>query len=293
MIKKQNLTGHFFALCCTFIWGISFISSKILLEILTPGEILFFRFTVGFIILFILSPKVFPFTNWKTELLCFSAAFCGMLLYQYLENAALIYSSASNVGLLVATAPFFTGIISPLFGGEKMRLPFFLGFLLSILGVFFVVFNGKFILALNPFGDFLAVSAAFVWAFYTLLTNRLNQKNLNIVQITRRMFLYAMIMSAPFVVNSAFPGKLLALCQMRYLLNILFLGVLASGLCFVFWNTAMKRIGALNSSVYIYTIPVITLFFSFLILGEPITPLALLGTAFILAGLFVSERRKL
>ncbi len=74
-----------------------------------------------------------------------------------------------------------------------------------------------------------------------------------------------------------------------YLFNILFLGLGASALCFVTWNFAVKVLGAVKTSVYIYMVPVITVVTSVAILHEKITALAAVGTVLTLAGLLLSE----
>ena len=62
------------------------------------------------------------------------------------------------------------------------------------------------------------------------------------------------------------------------LFNMVYLGESgASAACFVSWNYAMQSLGAVRASVYIYLVPVITVVFSALILGEPVTVLSLLG----------------
>ena len=76
-----------------------------------------------------------------------------------------------------------------------------------------------------------------------------------------------------------------------YLFNILFLGLGASALCFVTWNFAVKTLGAVKTSVYIYAVPVITVVTSVIILHEKITVLAAAGTVLTLAGLFLSESK--
>lgn len=65
--------------------------------------------------------------------------------------------------------------------------------------------------------------------------------------------------------------------------DILYLGLGASALCFVIWNFAVK------TSVYIYMVPVITVITSVLILHEKLTLLAGIGTVLTLIGLFLSE----
>lgn len=74
-------------------------------------------------------------------------------------------------------------------------------------------------------------------------------------------------------------------------MNMIYLGLGASALCFVTWNFAVKMLGAVKTSVYIYMVPVITVITSALILGERITWLSGGGTLLTLAGLFISEKK--
>ena len=73
---------------------------------------------------------------------------------------------------------------------------------------------------------------------------------------------------------------------MPYLLNILYLGLGASALCFVTWNLAVKVLGAVKTSVYIYMVPVITVVTSVLVLKEPVTWFSVMGTVLAVAGFF-------
>ena len=81
------------------------------------------------------------------------------------------------------------------------------------------------------------------------------------------------------------------LMQPVNLFNILFLGLGASALCFVTWNSAVKLLGAVKTSVYIYMVPVITVITSAIVLQEKITLLVALGTILTMTGLFISEYR--
>ena len=65
----------------------------------------------------------------------------------------------------------------------------------------------------------------------------------------------------------------------------------ASAACFVTWGFAVRRLGAVATTVYIYLVPLVTVAASALVLGERPTPAALVGMALILAGLFLSEKR--
>ena len=74
--------------------------------------------------------------------------------------------------------------------------------------------------------------------------------------------------------------------------NLLFLGIGASAICFVTWNTAVKRLGAVKTTVYIYMVPVVTIITSVLILGEKLTVRAACGAFLTIAGLFLSVEKK-
>ena len=79
------------------------------------------------------------------------------------------------------------------------------------------------------------------------------------------------------------------LADMTHLLNILYLRLGAAALYFVTWNLAVKALGAVKTSVYIYMVPVIIVVTSVLILKEPVTWASIMGTVLAVAGLFLSE----
>ena len=206
-MKGKNMAGHLSALLTIIIWGTTFISTKILLVDFQPIEILFFRFVMGLLALLIVYPRSLKGTNRQQELTFAAAGLCGICLYYLLENIALTYTMASNVGVIISVAPS------------------------GILFMFPTLFLFNFKLELTRFAN-------------------------------------------PV-----------------YLFNILFLGLGASALCFVTWNFAVKALGAVKTSVYIYMVPVITVVTSVTILHEKVTALAAAGTVLTLAGLLLSESK--
>lgn len=91
-MENKKAFGHALAIFTIFIWGTTFISTKILLQAFQPVEILFFRFVMGFILLWIMNPHRLPFKSWKQELTFAAAGLTGMTLYYLMENIALTYS---------------------------------------------------------------------------------------------------------------------------------------------------------------------------------------------------------
>ena len=193
------------------------------------------------------------------------------------------------MGVIISIAPFFTALLAHFFlRAETLHQYFFFGFVAAMAGILIISFNGS-QLALNPLGDFLAVAAAFVWAVYSLLTRKISSFGYPVLLATRRIFFYGLLFMLPALAVFGFVPDVSAFARPAVLLNLLYLGLGASALCFVTWNFAVKELGAVKTSVYIYAVPVITVLTSALILHEPLTLLTGLGTALTLAGLVLSE----
>lgn len=291
-MENKHTTGHLLAFITIIIWGTTFISTKILLIDFTPIEILFFRFILGFAALLIVYPHRMKVMNRTHELFFAAAGFCGVTLYYLLENIALTFTLASNVGVISALAPFFTAIASFLFLKEEpLRLNFFLGFVVAMVGISLISFSGASNFQINPLGDLLAVAATIVWAFYSVLTRKISRFGYDTLQTTRKMFFYGILFMIPTLFLFEFKLGLERFANPINLFNLLFLGLGASALCFVTWNFAVKVLGPIKTSIYIYMIPVITVVTSVIVLHEKITLLAGMGTLLTLAGLFLSEGR--
>ncbi len=154
-------------------------------------------------------------------------------------------------------------------------------------GIILISFNGS-QLKLNPAGDILAFAAAFVWACYSILAKRTGSYGLPVILATRRTFFYGILFMLPALFLFDFQLDLLRFTDMKNLFNILYLGTGASALCFVTWNYAVKVLGAVKTSIYIYMVPVITIITSMLVLEETVTFLSITGTILTVAGLFLS-----
>lgn len=292
-MQNNFAAGRLAALLTVIIWGTTFISTKILLEAWQPVEILLYRFVIAFVVLFFCCPHRLQGTSKKQEIFFAAAGLCGICLYYLLENIALTMTMASNVGVILSVAPFFTAILSYLFlHEEKLHANFFLGLTVAVAGIALISFNGT-KLQLNPAGDLLALLAAIVWACYSVLMKKISEYGYNTILITRRIFGYGILFMLPAIYCFDFHVDFAPCAQPIYLFNLLFLGLGASAMCFVIWNFAVKTLGALRTSIYIYLSPVVTVVTSMLVLHEKITFLAAAGTCLTLAGLIISESRAL
>lgn len=288
-MKNKNILGYLSALFTIIIWGTTFISTKILLTDFTPVEILLFRFVLGTLALLIVCPRRLKGTTRKQELSFAAAGLCGICLYYLLENIALTYTTASNVGLIISAAPFFTAILTYFFTKEeKPRVNFFIGFAAAVSGIFLIVLSGA-ELKLNLFGDLLALLAALIWACYCILTKKIGSYGYNNILVTRRVFIYGIIFMIPALFVFDFDLQINRFAHPAYLFNFIYLGLGASAACFVTWNYAVKALGAVKTSVFIYMVPIVTTAASVIILHEKVSVCSGIGIILTLAGSFLSE----
>lgn len=288
-MKNRELFGHIISVFTILVWGTTFISTKIILKDFMPVEILFIRFSMAYIALIIIYPKFEKIRSFKDELLFLGLGLSGVSLYFITENMALKFTLASNVGLIISTAPIITAILANYFTkDEKMNSKLFWGFMIAILGIFLVMFNGRFILRLNPKGDLLTLAAALTWAIYSILV-RLVDKGYNSILATRKIFFYGILTSIPLLILFKADLKPDNPLNVTLVLNIMFLGLIASAVCYVTWNKAVSILGSVRTSNYIYLIPFVTMVTSVIVIHEKINGLTILGAILILTGVYVSE----
>ena len=294
MMKQGTAKGHIAAFVTIFIWGTTFVSTKLLLVDFLPVEILVIRFVIGYAALWIVYPKKRSDTTQKQELIFAAAGLCGITLYYLLENIALTDTLASNVGVIISVAPFFTAIFSHLFlHSKRPGTRFYLGFVIAMIGICLISFQGGASFAFHPVGDLLALVAAIVWAIYSILTKKIGDFCQNTIQATRRTFFYGLLFMIPAVIFSDVQWEFSKLANPAHLFNLLFLGIGASALCFVTWNYAVKWLGSVKTSVYIYAVPIITVATSVVVLGEQPNAATLFGVIFTLAGLLLTHAEQI
>ncbi|MHC5225044.1 DMT family transporter [Ignatzschineria sp. LJL83] len=291
---QQEFRGHLLAIATILLWGTTFVSTKVLLQHdLSPVEILFSRFLMGFCFLILLFPKRLTGTTLAQEKYFALAGLCGITLYYLFENNALIYTFASNAALIASTSPFFTVLLAKFFLKEEVIRPqFFIGMILSFTGVGFMSFSNASEFSINLKGDFLALLAAIIWSFYSIFSKKISTFGYNTIQTTRRTFFYGLLFMLPMLPFSNIDFQVSHYLNQTVILNLIFLGLGASAICFVTWNLALRALGAIKASLYINLVPMVTVVFSVLILHEKITLMSGLGIALVLSGLFISQFKK-
>ncbi len=284
---------HFLAAVVVLIWGCTFINSKVLLNHgMEAHEIYALRFLFAYVCILFISPRKLWSESWHDELRMFVLGITGGTLYFITENEAVKIGYVNNVSFIVCTAPMVTTLLALIFIKEvKATRNLVVGTILATLGVGFVIFNGHFVLNLNPLGDMLALCACLCWAIYSILLKNVSEKY-SAVFITRKVFFYGLVTVLPVFIFSPWHFSLNSFMRPVVWGNLLFLGFVASFMCFVLWSWVSKQLGALVASNYIYLNPISTVVFSAIFLGETMTPMAFIGSSMILFGVYLSNKPK-
>ena len=290
---KNKLPYHLLAIGIIAIWGVTFINTKFLiLNGLNPQEIFLLRFIIAYLGVWSFSPRKLFTDNWHDELTMVLLGISGGSLYFWAENTAIQYSLVNNVAFIVCNAPLITLFLGMAFSKEiKATKTIIVGSIISIIGVAMVIFNGSFILKLNPLGDFLALLAAAAWAVYSLVMRGMTRRY-NATFLTRKVFFYGILTILPVFLITPWQFPLNKLAEPVVWMNLVFLGVIAALICFVLWSIVIRELGALSSANYIYLSPVSTMIASAIFLQEPVTWISVVGSILILTGLFLTGIRK-
>ncbi len=296
--RNSRSFAHFLAAFIVCIWGVTFVNTKCLIRAgLGVNEIFLLRFSIAYVCITLWSVFKGKFRLWadslKDEIYFVLLGISGGSLYFSTENMAVGHTMVNNVSFIICTAPVMTIFLARVFTRSvTITKRLLCGTFIALLGVAIVIFNGHFVLQLNPLGDFLALTAAFCWAIYSLLIKKVSGRYSSLF-LTRKVFIYGVLTILPVFIFQGWQFPLSGFSQPIVWANLLFLGFVASFLCFLLWSWVISRIGALKTSNYIYLNPVTTVVASAVVLDEPMTFLSVVGSLLILIGVYLANSRRI
>ncbi|GAB0172666.1 MAG: EamA family transporter [Helicobacter trogontum] len=286
----SRLSGHILALSSVFFWSVLYVSVKILLDYLSPFELLVLQFTFGYIVLFIMHP-IFLRTSLREEVPFAIAGLCGISVYNLFLNLAIKQTYASNVSIIVATAPLFTGIFTFMLNIEKPYRNFFVGFILCLIGIILLSCGDGGVVGFNPLGDLLALISAVGWGVYSVMVIGIMKKGYNIAIATRKIVFYGLLFLIPGFFVFDFEPKWQNFIEPVVAFNFILIVLFPSALCFLMWNRATLLIGAIKTNTYVYLTPIITIIAAMIILDEQLGFYGIIGAVLTLCGVIISEYR--
>lgn len=289
---NNNIFYHLVAFLTVAIWGTTFVSTKVLMiNGLSPAQIFTLRFAMAYVLMFCFNHRRLFADSWRDEGLMVLLGITGGSLYFLSENEAMNYTTATNTSLIVCSCPLFaTLLVRLVYRSSRIHIMQLTGSLLAFMGMIIVVLNGRFVLHLSPVGDALAFTACICWVFYSLLMKTMTDKY-SAAFITRKVFFYGVLTIIPYYILVPGVPSMAVLTQPVVVGNLLFLGCLASMICFLTWNWCISKLGAVKATNWVYFNPITTMIFASWVLGEKITIYFLIGAVCILTGMYMADRK--
>jgi drug/metabolite transporter (DMT)-like permease len=218
--------------------------------------------------------------------------FLGITLHQWLQSTGLLTAQATTTAWIVATTPVFMALLGLFILRENLALYQVAGILLATIGVLLVVTKGDLgSLTGGQFGtsgDILVLISALNWAVFSTLSRSGLQKH----PATRMMFY---VMSFGWLFTSILFFTTSGLSQIPLIpwdgwMAILFLGVLCSGIAYIFWYDALKDLPVAQTGAFLYFEPFVTLIVASIVIRETILLASIIGGITILIGVWLVNR---
>lgn len=281
----------------TVLWGGNFVIGRAVAGDIPPITLAFLRWIVAFIVF---CPIAFSRTKkeWPMLKKHFGAvlvlSLTGVAAFNTLVYIGLHYTTSINASLMNSTTPIMIYILSFILLKERLTKFQIIGTLLSLIGVLFIISGGS-LNSLLDFsfnkGDLIVIIAVFCWSIYSLLikkyAGRLPGYSTFLVTIA-----IGAIMLMPFTIYESVTSEQAILWNVSTIGAILYVGIIASIVAFLSWNTGVVALGANRASIYLNFIPVFATLFAVVFLDEQLLVAQVLGGITVIAGVIISTIKK-
>lgn len=278
-----------------FFWGATWISGRILAQDMGPFSAALLRFVTASVFLFLWSSLAghgLPRLPRKEILPVAFLGLTGIFLYNAFFFTGLQTVPAGRAALIIASVPVVIGIISALFLGEALTRFRIAGTCLSLTGAAVVLSGGN---PLHLFhgglsgGDIMILGCVAAWTAYSVAGSRVMKRLDPLLTVTWSCFLGTLMLIIPALSHGLTED--LARASLVDWANILFLGVVATGVAFTWYYGGIKAIGPARAGIFINLVPVFAILMGWLILDEPVTSSLLLGGLMVMTGVWLANRK--
>lgn len=275
-------------LFATIFWAGAFIAGKFSIGEFPVFSLVFFRFLIATIIIFMILIKTEE--NWKInkqDLKTFLIlGIVGMVGYHVFFFLSLKYTSATNSSLIGATNPIVTTILACIFLKDKITYKNILGILISLFGVILITTNGNISVLFNMkfnIGDILMMVAVLCWATYGVLSKKVLEVY-SPIKITSYAFLTCVIILIPLVILEK-PWVYMPNTTFNGWMSVIYMAIFPSVGGYLIQQISIKKIGPTKTSLFINLVPVFSMILAFCILGESISIIKIIAGILIICGI--------
>ena len=212
------------------------------------------------------------------------------VFHLWIQVTGLKFTTASNTGWIIGTAPIFMAILGLIFFKEKLNALKVTGIIIATLGLLLLVGKGNptNIDLIKNKGDLLVLSSSFTWGIYSMVNKKISL-NYSPVMTILYLFIMMAIIIIPFTVSESSINSVAHLSEIGWI-AILFLGLLCSGVAYVIWAYALREMESAKVGAYLYFEPFVTVITAWIFLREDITLFMILSGLIITAGVFLVNK---
>ena len=290
-MTKPKSYRYLLILLAVVFWGTSFVATKTVLLEIKPVTVIILRLILASILLTIiaLATKRSFSVNIKSHgwilILALIATF-----HLWIQVTGLQYTTASNTGWIIGTAPIFMAILGLIFYKEKVTLLQLTGILIAMFGLLLLIGKGNIlnIDLIENKGDLLVLGSAFTWGVYSMVNKKISLTYSPLMTILY-LFLMMAIIIIPFNLNSETFDSVINLSSTGWI-SILFLGLFCSGIAYVIWAQALRDMESAKVGAFLYFEPFVTVIAAWALLSEAITLIMILSGLLITFGVFIVNK---
>lgn len=282
----KQLTIYMILFSCVFFWASNFIIGSILIEHWSPIMVAIFRLIVIVLFLGCISWKAIILTRLTRNdlLLLIIAGILGVSINHFSFYASLQHTSPITAALILACAPIVTSLLNKMMYQESRNGIFWLGAIISFVGVGLIITKGALITISIGKGEVLSLITMLSFALFLIIVNHLSLK-LSAQSITFYTNLIGLLVLVPF----SFTMWTQTNWQVAYPYWILLIlsAVIIHGISNLLWNQKMKEIGSTNASLLLNFEPAIAMLLSAIFLKQFPTSVQIYGSLLILLGILL------
>lgn len=282
---EKNVQGSLLLFLAALIWGSSFIVMKNAVDFLTPAVLLFLRFSLSALLLFIIffnKIKKLNFHQIKGGLL----TGCCLFAAYYVQTWGLNYTTPGKNAFLTAVYCAIVPFLVWIFYHKRPDIYNFIAAFICVLGIGCVSLDGH--LKMN-IGDILTLCGGFLYAGHILLIKKFS-RGIDGGAFTSLQFIGGAIVA--FVLSLTTENlMIISQIQPSIYLQILYLVLFATTLTMFCQTTGQKYTSECNASLILSLESVFGVIFSIVFYGEILTLKILLGFILIFLAIVISETK--
>jgi drug/metabolite transporter (DMT)-like permease len=213
------------------------------------------------------------------------------VFHLWIQVTGLNYTTASNTGWIIGITPVFMALLGYLFFREKLRIINIAGIVVAFFGLLLLISKGDFskIDLISNRGDVMILASAFTWSIYSLVNKKITFSYPPLMTILY-LFITMAVIIIPFNLSREALYSVVNLSLMGWF-AVLFLGLICSGVSYVFWAQALKDMDSARVGSFLYFEPFVTIFTAWLILNEQITFVIVLSGVIITTGVILVNKK--